>query len=187
MNSMNYTQWNAFDWALALMVLVSMVVAFRSGLVRAALGLMGLIAGFQLASWWYVPVGDLISPARLSWPQPARRIFGFLAIVVVVSVLMQLAGWALQKVLRKVGLGGFDRVLGAAFGFARGCVLAIAVLMAASVAAPQSELLTTSVLTPYLFAVAHDVSFLVPQYLLQQMMDGAFDFKHNPPGWIKPS
>jgi len=187
MNYLSYTQWNAFDWALVAVVVLSIFFAFRTGLVRAALGLMGLIGGFQIASWWYTQVGDWISPPRLGWPLQGRRIFGFLAIVVVVSILMQLAGWALQKVLRKVGLGGFDRVLGAAFGFARGCILALAVLMAASVAAPQSELLTTSVLTPYLFAVAHDVSFLVPQYLQQQMMDGALDFKHNPPDWIKPS
>lgn len=184
---MNYTQWNAFDWALVLVTLASMVFAFRSGLVRAALGLMGLIGGFQVASWWYVQVGDLISPSRLAWPPQARRIFGFLAIVFVFSVAMQLAGWLLQKALRKVGLGGFDRVLGAAFGFARGCMIGLAALMAISVAAPQSDLVTTSVLTPYLFAVAHDVSFLVPQYLQQQMTDGAYDFKHNPPYWIKPS
>lgn len=187
MSYFSYTQWNAFDWFLVAIVVVSMVLAFRSGLVRAALGLMGLIGGFQIASWWYAEVGDWVSPSRLAWPPQARRIFGFLVIVFVVSAAMQIAGWALQKLLRTVGLGGFDRVLGAAFGFARGCIVGLAVLMVASVAAPQSELLTTSVLTPYLFAVAHDVSFLVPQYLQQQMIDGAFDFKHNPPEWIKPS
>src|SRR5207244_13396663 len=104
----------------------------RTGLVRAALGLMGLIGGFQIASWWYTEVGDWISASRLGWPLQARRIFGFLAIGVVVSLGMQLAGWAWQKVLRKVGLDGFERVLGAGFGFARGCILALAVLMAAS-------------------------------------------------------
>jgi membrane protein required for colicin V production len=187
MSYLSYTQWNAFDWALIVILLVSMVFAFRAGLVRSALGLMGLIGGFQVAAWWYESVGDWISPARLAWPPAARKIFGFLVLVALVTVAMQFAGWALQKALRKVGLGGFDRVLGVAFGFARGCILSLGVLMAASIAAPQSELLTTSVLTPYLFAVAHDVSFLVPQYLQQQMIDGAFDFKHNPPDWIKPS
>ena len=184
---MNYAQWNAFDWLLIIITVASAVMAFRSGLVRAALGLMGLILGFQLASWWYTEVGDLISPARMHWPPQARHVFGFLAIVFIVSTGMQIAAWGLQKLLRTVGLGGFDRVLGAAFGFARGCIFGLAILMATSIAAPQSPMLTTSVFTPYLFAVAHDVSFLVPQYLQQQMMDGAFDFKHDPPGWIKPS
>jgi len=187
MNYLSYTQWNAFDWGLVVILLASMFFAFRSGLVRAAFGLIGLIGGFQIATWCYADVGDLISPSRLAWPPPARKIFGFLVVVALVTIAMQIAGWALQKMLRKVGLGGFDRVLGTAFGFARGCLVGLGIVMAASIAAPQSELLTTSVLTPYLFALAHDVSFLVPQYLQQQMIDGAFDFKHNAPDWIKPS
>jgi membrane protein required for colicin V production len=183
----NYTQWNAFDWLLVAIVLVSMIFAFRSGLVRSIFGLMGLIGGFQIATWCYVTVGDWMTPSRLAWPQEARRIFGFLLVVAVVAVALQFAGWGLQKLLRKVGLGPFDRVLGTAFGLARGCIIGLALLMVATTAAPQSELITTSVLTPYLFAVAHDVSFLVPQYLQQQMINGAIDFKHNPPHWINPS
>jgi len=184
---MNYTNWNPFDWALVILVAFSMVMAFRRGLVRAIFGLMGLIGGFQAATWWYIPVGDWISPARLAWPVAARRITGFLAIVFIVTVALELAGWLLQRVLRQVGMGPFDRVLGAAFGFARGCMIGLALLMVTTTFAPQSELVTTSVLTPYLFAVAHDVSFLVPQYLQQLMVNGAFDFKHNPPRWINPN
>lgn len=187
MTPLSYTQWNALDWTLVAIVLVSMVLAFRSGLVRSALGLVGLIGGFQIATWCYAEVGDLISPRQLGWSPQGRRVFGFLVVAALVMTAMQIAGWALQRVLRKVGMGGFDRVLGAGFGFARGCLLGLGLLMAASIAEPQSEMLTTSVLTPYLFAVAHDVSFLVPQYLQQQMIDGAFDFKHNSPDWIKPS
>jgi len=102
-------------------------------------------------------------------------------IVVAVAAAFELVGRGLQKSLRSIGLGIFDRALGAGFGFARGCLIGIAVLMAATTLAPQSQVVTTSVLSPYLFAVAHDVSFLVPQYLQQSMMDGAFDFKQNPP------
>jgi hypothetical protein len=56
--------------------------------------------------------------------------------------------------------------------------------MATTTFLPQSGVLTTSVLTPYLFAVAHDVSFLVPQYVQQSMVNGAVDIKHGSPDWI---
>ncbi|HWB32629.1 MAG TPA: CvpA family protein [Acidobacteriaceae bacterium] len=187
MSYLSYTQWNVFDWFLVAIAVVSVAMAVRSGLVRAVFGLIGLIGGFQIATWCYVEVGDWISPTRLAWPTAARRTMGFLAVVALVTVGLQLAGWCVQKFLRKMGMGPMDRLLGAAFGFARGCMIGLAVLMAAAIVAPQSEMITTSVLTPYLFAVAHDVSFLVPQYLQQQMVDGAFDFKHNPPHWINPS
>jgi len=184
MSYMNYTQWNFFDWLLVAIALISVVMAFRTGLVRAIFGLMGLVGGFQAAAWCYITVGDWISPSRLGWSAPTRRIAGFLVVVLVVAAGLELAGWGLQKLLRKVGMGPFDRVLGAAFGFARGCIIGLAVLMTTATFAPQSEMITTSVLTPYLFAVSHDVSFLVPRYLQQQMVNGAFDFKHTPPHWI---
>src|SRR6185437_16887071 len=72
MNYLSYTQWNAFDWGLILILVASMVFAFRTGLVRAAFGLIGLIGGFQIATWCYAEVGDLVSPSRLGWPPPAR-------------------------------------------------------------------------------------------------------------------
>ena len=90
----------------------------------------------------------------------------------------------LQRLLRTVGLGFFDRVLGMAFGFARGCLIAIAVLMVATTIAPQSDAVINSELTPYLFAVCHDVSFLVPDYLQELMASGAFNLDHNSPVWI---
>jgi len=94
------------------------------------------------------------------------------------------AGRLLQRLLRTVGLGFFDRVLGMVFGFARGCLIAIAVLMVITTAVPQWGAVTNSELTPYLFAVSHDVSFLVPEYLQELMASGAFDLNHNSPVWI---
>jgi membrane protein required for colicin V production len=181
---MRLADFNAFDWLLILIVAYSMVGAFRRGLVRAIFGLLGFIGGFQVATWSYTTVAEWITASRLHVSLATARIVGFLLVVVVVAVALEVLGWLLQKTLRRVGLGPFDRLLGVAFGFARGCLIGIAVLMATTTLAPQSETVTTSVLSPYLFAVAHDVSFLVPQYLQQLMETGAFDFKHDPPRWI---
>jgi membrane protein required for colicin V production len=181
---MRIADFNYFDWFLVLIVAISMVSAFRRGLVRAIFGLLGIIAGFQLAAWNYRMVGDWIDASRIRVSLSTARVIAFLVIVVVVAALLELAGRFLQKLLRHVGLGWFDRTLGAAFGFARGCIVGIAVLMAVTTFAPQSGAVTTSELTPYLFAVAHDVSFLVPQYLQELMVDGAIDFRHGAPNWI---
>jgi membrane protein required for colicin V production len=173
--------WNGFDWLLISLVAFSVFMAFWRGLVRAIFGLVGFIGGFQMATWNYTKVGDWMVDSRFMTMPQAARMLAFLLIVIAVAAAFELVGRGTQKSLHAIGLGIFDRILGAGFGFARGCLLGIAVLMAATSIAPQSEVLTTSVLSPYLFAVAHDVSFLVPQYLQQSMMDGAFDFKQNPP------
>jgi len=181
---MRVAYFNYFDWFLVLIVGFSMVMAFRRGLVRAIFGFLGLIAGFQMAAWNYRLVGDWIDLSRIKVSLSTARVIAFLLIVVIVGALLELAGRFLQRFLRHVGLGWFDRTLGAAFGFARGCIVSIAVLLAVTTFAPQSGAVTTSEITPYLFAVAHDVSFLVPQYLQELMVDGAIDFKHGAPNWI---
>jgi membrane protein required for colicin V production len=115
--------------------------------------------------------------------QATARILAFILVAVAVAFAFELIGRGVQRSLHSIGLGTFDRILGAIFGFARGCLICIALLMLSANLAPQSSLLVRSALSPYLFAVAHDVSFLVPQYLQQEMVDGAFDFKQNP-HWI---
>jgi membrane protein required for colicin V production len=181
---MSVADFNVFDWFLVLIVLFSMVMAFRRGLVRAIFGLLGFIGGFLLAAWNYGTVGDLIYASRLHVSTPMARIIAFILIVAIVAIGMGFVGRVLQKILSTVGLGWFDRTLGMTFGFARGCLLGLVALMATTTFAPQSGVLTTSVLTPYLFAAAHDVSFLVPQYLQQSMVNGAIDLKHGSPNWI---
>lgn len=177
---MRFADFNYFDWLLVVMTAFSMFMAFRTGLVRAIFGLMGLVAGFQFATWYYADVAEWVMASRLKLSVATSRIIAFVLIVIVVTVLVDLAGRLIQKLLRTVGLGWFDRLLGMAFGFARGCLIAIAILMLTAALAPQSGALTKSELTPYLFAVAHDVSFLVPQYVQGLMVDGALDLKHGP-------
>lgn len=175
---------NYFDWILVAAVLISMVMAFRRGLVRAIFALLGFVGGFQVAAWTYRIVGEWVMDCRIRMSVPTARIIAFLLIVIVVALVVNGAGGLLQRLLRTVGLGFFDRLLGMLFGFARGCLVAIAILMFTTTFAPQSSAVTNSELTPYLFAVFHDVSFLVPEYLQELMASGAFNYDHSTPPWI---
>jgi membrane protein required for colicin V production len=161
-----------------------MFMAFRRGLVRAILGLLGFAGGFFLARLSYEKVGEWIISGHLITTPEVAKLIAFLLIVVATAAACELLGRLLQKTLHAVGLSTLDRILGVGFGFARGCMAGIALLMTISTVAPQSELVTTSVLSPYLFAVAHDVSFLVPQYFQGMMAGSAFGFKRDVPHWI---
>jgi membrane protein required for colicin V production len=181
---MSISDFNGFDWIVIAVLMLSTALALRRGLVRAIFGIFGLVCGFKLAGWYYTDVGEWINHYRLITSVSAARIVAFLLIATVAALGFEMAGWSVQKTLRAVGLSFLDRTLGVAFGFARGCLIAIALLLVTSNFAPQSQAITTSVTSPYLFALAHDVSFLVPQYLQQRMADGAFDLKHKTPDWI---
>jgi membrane protein required for colicin V production len=162
---MRLSDWNGFDWLLAGILLFSMVSGFRRGFVRTVFGLVGFIGGFLLASWKYIRVGELIIDAGWIKSTSAAMVVAYLLIVIFVALGVELVARILQKSVRAVGMGFMDRMLGALFGFARGWMIGIVLLMIPATFAPQSKLVATSVLSPYFFALAHDVSFLVPQYL----------------------
>jgi membrane protein required for colicin V production len=162
---MRLSDWNGFDWLLAGILLFSVISGFRRGFVRTVFGLAGFVGGFLLASWKYVRVGELIIDAGWIKSTSAAMVVAYLLIVIFVALGVELVARILQKSVRAVGLGFMDRMMGAVFGFARGWMIGIALLMIPATFAPQSRLVATSVLSPYFFAVAHDVSFLVPQYL----------------------
>ena len=169
--------WLRFCW-------LSTVLAFRRGLVRAIFGLAGLFIGFKLAGWTYIHLGDLIVYLKFMSSSASARIVAFLVVLATGAALCEVAGHRTQRTVRAAGLSLLDHLLGLAFGFVRGCVLGIALLMITVNFSPQAQVVTTSVLSPYLFAAAHDVSFLVPQYIQQLMANGSSNAKPAPPSWI---
>jgi membrane protein required for colicin V production len=175
---------NLFDCFLIALLVYSTVMAFLRGIVIELFSLGGLIAGILLASWNYGHVATLIE--RLVHNPPLAQIAAFLLIVSVVMVLSTLVGRALNRTVHAIGLGFFDRILGAVFGFARGCLFGVAILMAIAAFLPHSEWIANSRLSSYFLAGAHAVSFVVPHDLQQQILNGAQQLKHNAPDWIKP-
>jgi membrane protein required for colicin V production len=175
---------NLFDWFLIVIMAYSTIIAFMRGIILELFALGGLIAGILLASWNYNQVAGLLE--RLITTPATARIVAFLLIAIVVMILSTLLGRALNRTAHAIGLGFFDRVLGAVFGFARGCLFAVAILMAVAAFRPYSTWAENSRLSPYFLAGVHAVSFVVPHDLQHQILNGAQQIKHNAPNWIKP-
>ena len=175
---------NLFDWILIALLAYSTIMAFLRGIILELFSLGGLIAGILLASWNYKHVADLLS--RLITTPATAQIVAFLLIAVGVMALSTLLGKALNRTAHAIGLGFFDRFLGAVFGLARGCLLGVALLTAIAAFQPHSTWIENSRLSSYFLAGAHAVSFVVPHDLQQQILNGAQQIKHNAPDWINP-
>jgi len=175
---------NLFDCFLIALLAYSTIMAFLRGIILELFSLGGLIAGIIIASWNYSHVAVFLE--RLITSPATAQIIAFLFIVTAVMILSTIFGKALNRTAHAIGLGFFDRVLGAVFGFARGCLLGVAVLMAIAAFLPHSAWAENSHLSPYFLAGAHAVSFVVPHDLQQQILNGAQQLKHNAPDWIKP-
>jgi membrane protein required for colicin V production len=175
---------NLFDCFLIAMLAYSTVVAFLRGIILELFSVGGLIAGILLASWNYKQIAIILG--HLITTPATAEIAAFLLIIIGVMVLSTLLGKALNRTAHAIGLGFFDRLLGALFGFARGCLFGVAILMAIAAFLPHSAWIANSRLSSYFLAGAHAVSFVVPHDLQQQILNGAQQLKHNAPDWIKP-
>jgi membrane protein required for colicin V production len=177
-------QLSSFDWLLFIMVLVSVVAAFRRGIIKVLFSLAGLIAGIILASWNYAHLAAILH--RWISSDAAAQVIAFLAILIGVTLLFSLAAGLLKKTVAAVGLGFADRLLGAAFGLLRGILAGVAILMAVSAFVPDSAWVRKSYLAPYFLGAVHAVSFVVPRGFQEQMAAGASHLLQQTPEQIRP-
>lgn len=174
---------NYFDWLLIVIIAWSTCAAFIRGLVLELFALGGLIAGILLASWNYPALAAILE--RFITTKTVANVVAFLLIAVGIMVLCAVLGKAIHHTANAIGLGFFNRLLGAIFGYLRGCLLCVAILMAITAFLPPTSAVAKSSLSPYFLAGAHAVSFVVPRDLRQLLLDGAAQLKHTAPDWIK--
>jgi len=178
------TTFTAFDWFLVLVVVISTAMAFQRGLIRVLLSLGGLIVGILVASWNYQAVALNLSRWISSFQ--VAEVVAFLLILILVMVLFAWIAKILRSTVQAIGLGFVDRVLGAAFGFVRGLLIGVVMMMAVTAFAPRTSWIQNSQLAPYFLSGVHAVSFVVPEHFQDQISAGAEYLLHETPELFRP-
>jgi membrane protein required for colicin V production len=127
-----------FDYAVLAVIAASVLLGAWRGLAAEVLALAAWIAAFFAGRAY----AQDVAPAFDAWlREPALQyVAGFALVVVAVLVLVALLRLAISKLLRAIGLGPLDRLLGAAFGVARGLLVVLAaVLIGGLTAAPRQS------------------------------------------------
>lgn len=116
--------------------------AYAVGLIREVVTLVAVLVGVLIAGRLYT---ELAADAEvLIDDQRTRELVAFVAIFVGIVVLGQIGALLLRRTASLLMLGPFDRLGGAAFGFAKGVVL-VEVLLIAVTAFPAATGLTMAV------------------------------------------
>jgi membrane protein required for colicin V production len=118
---------NWLDVILLLIVGASVIGSFRKGFSRQVIHLAAVVAGIVLGAWFYGRVAEHIAP-HVSSPL-AAKLGGFLLVFCAVLFVGAMVSWIVGKFLRVTGLSFVDHLLGAAFGFLRGVLIAVALIM----------------------------------------------------------
>jgi len=127
-----------FDYIVLGIFAVSIVLSILRGLVREVLSIAGWVIAFVAASSY---AGDFepLLPSEVSG-ESLRMIVSFIALFISVLLVSGLIIMLLSVLIKGVGLGFIDRLLGAFFGFLRGLlVVLVLVLIAGLTALPQKS------------------------------------------------
>ena len=124
---------NGFDLALMVVVALSTLFAFARGVVREMIALATWIVGFVLAINYSGPLAGLWT--RLDMTPVAKHLLAFALILVAVMIVGAAIAWMLSRVIKMIGLGFVDRILGAVFGVARGVLVIVVFALVAGVTA----------------------------------------------------
>jgi membrane protein required for colicin V production len=156
------------DYAVIGVFAISLLVGAWRGLVREVVSILGWVIAFLAANLFAGPLGPSMPEAI---PTPELRLAAaYVAVFIGSLILTSLAGLILSKVVKAVGLGGIDRLLGALFGAARGVlILLAAALLAGLTSAPAQPYWRDSTSGPLLAQAAVALKPLLPQTLAERM------------------
>lgn len=149
------------DIIVVLVLILTVVRGLMRGMVDTLFSLAAWILAFLAGKWGALWVAPLLPVAIES---PAIRYFaGFAVVFLVVLVGVLLLGHALATLVKAVGLGSADKVLGGVLGLAKGLVILVGLTLAAGLTSlPRTEFWKQARLSNSLQAMALAALPLLP-------------------------
>ncbi|OFZ86204.1 MAG: hypothetical protein A2V78_15045 [Betaproteobacteria bacterium RBG_16_64_18] len=156
-----------FDYGVLTVLGLSLLLGAIHGLMREVLSLAGWIAAFVLATAFSgivaVQMPESLGPLL-------SGLLSFLLIFIGVLLVSGMVGLVLSLLMRAVGLGFLDRLLGAAFGAVRGVAIALlAVLLAGLTPLPREPFWRQAVLSGPFETVALALKPYLPEGVAQRL------------------
>jgi membrane protein required for colicin V production len=159
------------DFALLLILAVSMGIGLWRGFVVEVLSLTVWIAAFWLSMGFGEDVAQKLTVVEQA---SARLLLGYAGVFIAVLLAGGLLTWLIGKVIANTGLSGTDRVLGLGFGLMRGLVLAcVAVLLMGFTPLPQDAWWQQSRLLPSVQRGAEWMAEFLPAAAAEEIKFGA--------------
>lgn len=150
------------DWLLLAVLLLSVLLGAWRGLVYEVLSVAGWVAAFVLAQAYADEAAALLPLNGIS--PPLQLAAGFVLVFIAVAFAGGLLAWMVKKLVASVGLRPVDRILGGAFGLARGVVMLLAFAVVVSMSPLRDALWWQgSAVADVLVATLHAIRPLLPE------------------------
>ncbi len=137
---------NWVDWLIVGIVGLSTLLSVWRGFVKEALSLASWVLAFFIATAFSGQFALLLSD---SIEADGLRYGVSYGILFVASLMLgSIVNSMIRQLVHMTGLGGLDRLLGTAFGFARGLLIVVVLVYIAEALVPEEDVEQDSVLLP---------------------------------------
>lgn len=145
---------NWADWAILGILLVSCLISLKRGFIKEALSLATWVAAFIVAMLFGAKLSNLLVDT-IATPS-VREITAFAILFATTLVVGAMVNYLIGELVRMTGLSGTDRLFGVIFGFVRGTIVVLALVL----------------MLPSILSVDQDVwwqeSRLIPHFLMME-------------------
>jgi len=172
------------DWAIVIVMGLSILSGLSEGFFRSACSLGGLFLGLVLAAWNYARIAALLLP--LVRIEAVADAIGFLLIALVVMGVVGIVGKVLANALHAVGLGCLDKLAGAAFGFLQGTLLVTLCIVVTLAFFPHAHWLAAGRLPKLFFGACHLSTHMSPAELAARVRHSLQVLERESPWWLHP-
>lgn len=160
---MNWSSLNWIDYTIIAVITVSTLISFARGFVREAISLIVWIAAIWIAYRYCHGFAETIL-VNMMQPGTPRIVVAFVILLIAVLLFGAFINFAFSHFIDRTGLSGIDRILGMAFGFARGILLvAVAILATEITNIPQQPAWQRAQLVPQFAGITQWLKSFVPE------------------------
>ena len=152
----------SFDWILVLIVAFSTISGLMAGFARVTIGLAAGIFGILFGLWFYRMPAAWFGEYFES--KTAASVLGFALIFLGILLIGGILSRLMAKIFKWAGLSWLDRLLGGAFGLARGLVVVTGIITVITAFAPNPppKWITQSELMPYATGLSKALAAVAP-------------------------
>jgi membrane protein required for colicin V production len=160
----DWVSFNEADWTIIAVLGLSILLSLWRGFVRESVSLAGWVVAFTIANMFVVEMETVLQPLIAN--VTGRYVAAYAMLFVGTLIMVNLLGKMGTQVIRATGLTLLDRLLGTAFGFARGIIVVLVlVYLLRQVAPPQNlKWLDQAQLIPHLDMLGQWVQLLFSRY-----------------------
>ncbi len=118
---------NWADWAILGILIISSLISLKRGFVKEALSMANWVLAFFVAMTFRDALSALLE-SQIATPS-LRDMVAFALLFAATLIVGAMVNYLIGEVVRMTGLSGTDRLFGMIFGFIRGFIVVMAILL----------------------------------------------------------